>query len=452
MGVGSYISGKLKNNLLTIFIHIEIAIGIIGGFSATIFLLSFTYDQQIFSSILYSTIFIIGFLVGMEIPIVMRILKEKDLQFSDIVSNVLSLDYIGALFVSLMFPLILAPKLGMLKTAYLFGLLNAVIGFIILHLFKKEILGYTKLYFYNILTIIALAFGFIYSNHVTKWSEHVIFGDEIIYSESTLYQRIVITRWKADLRLYLNGNLQFSSIDEYRYHESLVHPALSSAPWAKRVLVLGGGDGLAVREILKYPNIEQVTLVELDPKMTGLFQTHRELTKLNNNSLNNKQVSIINADAFKWLEQNHNIYDVIIVDFPDPSNYAIGKLYSVPFYELLKKHISETGRITIQTTSPYYAPKSFWTINATLKSAGFNTAPYHTLVPSFGDWGYIIASKNKYQLPTMLNEQNKYLNKDNINQLFYFPPDMKEQNMEPNHLSTQELVKTFNAEWSKYIR
>jgi len=164
-----------------------------------------------------------------------------------------------------------------------------------------------------------------------------------VLRESTPYQRIVVTSQHGTVRLFLNGNLQFNSRDEYRYHEALVHPAMAAAGAPRRVLVLGGGDGMALREILRYRSVEQVTLVELDPAMTALFSRQPMLTALNGDALHSPKLRLVNADAFGWLEQHDEQFDVIVVDFPDPSNYALGKLYSTSFYELVDLHLAASG-------------------------------------------------------------------------------------------------------------
>ena len=234
--------------------------------------------------------------------------------------------------------------------------------------------------------------GFAYSERIVSWSEAAAYGEDIIYAQSTPYQRITLTRRDDDLRLYLNGNLQFSSRDEYRYHESLVHPGLARLPHARRVLVLGGGDGLAVREILRYPQIESVTLVDLDPAMTHLFSTQELLTKLNGGALTSPKVHVINSDAFTWLKENHEVFDFIVADFPDPSNFSIGKLYTTAFYQRAAPRSRGTARSSCNAPRPSSRGKSFWCIDETLRACGFVTEPYHTYVPSFGEWGYILAS------------------------------------------------------------
>jgi spermidine synthase len=454
MGVGAHFSKYVgEQDVLARFIDIELAVGLIGGVSAALLFMSFSWMTAPFRTLLYVMVFLIGALVGMEVPLVMRALNARDTAFNELVSRVLTFDYLGALAVSLLFPLILAPHLGLVRTGFLFGMLNVAVALWTIYAFRRELGNLTGRVLRAGLVMCALLFGFALSDRMVDWGEHGLFGDEVIYSTTTPYQRLVITRWKDDLRLYINGNLQFSSRDEYRYHEALVHPVLQALPWARRVLVLGGGDGLALREILRYPNIEQVTLVDLDPAMTHAFTTRAELTKLNHSSFSDKRVRVINADAAIWLQQNEEMFDAAIVDFPDPSSFALGKLYSVPFYGLLKKHLAANGLVVVQSTSPFFAPHAYWTIDATLRDVGLRTFPYHAYVPSFGEWGFILASPQlDYHPPASYRLPMRYLNAETTREMFSFPPDMRPLPMAPNRLNTQSLVHEFEQDWRRVIR
>ncbi|HYR05132.1 MAG TPA: polyamine aminopropyltransferase, partial [Gallionella sp.] len=398
----------------------------------------------------YLMVLLIGVLVGLEIPLVMRILRQH-VGFRDLVSQVLTFDYLGALAVSLMFPLLLAPHLGLMRSAFMFGLLNVAVSVWTIHLFRAE-LPARALYMQCSLAALVLGAGLIGSDRLTSLAEESMYADRIVYTESTPYQRIVVTRWRDDLRLFLNGNLQFSSRDEYRYHEALIHPALATLPHPARVLVLGGGDGLALREILKYSSVQEVTLVDLDPAMTHLFSHHPLLAQLNRNSFNSPRVHVINTDALVWLEQDAGRYDFIVADFPDPSNYSIGKLYTEAFYRLLDRHLKSDGLAVIQSTSPMYARRSFWTIVATVESAGLQATPYHAMVPSFGEWGYIIASHRPYQPPASYQMPLRFLSVASTPALFSFPPDMARLPVEVNRLNNQGLVRVFEGEWHEVIR
>lgn len=454
MGVGAHFSKYVKDeDVLSRFVDIELAVGLIGGVSAAILFLTFSWMAAPFRILLYVLVFMIGALVGMEVPLVMRALNARDTAFNELVSRVLTFDYLGALAVSLLFPLVLAPYLGLVRTGFLFGMLNVAVGLWTIHVFRAELSDAGGRLLRACAVMFFLVFGFSMADRLVAWGEHGLFGDEIVFTTSTPYQRLVITHWKDDLRLYINGNLQFSSRDEYRYHEALVHPALQALPWAKSVLILGGGDGLALREVLRYPNIQHVTLVDLDPAMTNAFTQREELVKLNHGSLSDPRVKVINADAAIWLQNNDDMFDAAIIDFPDPSSFALGKLYSVPFYGLVKKHLAATGLMVVQSTSPFFAPHAYWTIDATLREVGLRTYPFHVYVPSFGEWGFVMASAQQgYTPPTEYRLPLRYLNANTTREMFIFPPDMQRKEMAPNRLNTQSLVHEFEQDWRQVIR
>jgi spermidine synthase len=451
MGIGSFLSRYFDKGLLQWFIRIELLVGLIGGFSSAILFIVFPMASS-FRIILYALVCITGILVGLEIPLLMRILKDK-VEFSELVSRVFTFDYIGALLASLIFPLLLVPHLGLIRTSLFFGILNIVVGWYLAHSFGKELKGAAALKASAIVLLVAELVAFVFSENIMAYSETMTYNDQVVYAVSSPYQRIVLTKNKRELRLFLNGNLQFSTADEYRYHEALVHPALSSVNEPKHILVLGGGDGLAVREILKYPSVESVTLVDLDLAMTRLFASQEMLLKINDSSLLNKKVHVLNEDAFVWLRKNRQLFDAVIVDFPDPSNYSIGKLYSTIFYQLLKRAMKPSSIAVIQSTSPYVAPKSYWCIDSTLRYTGLQTVAYHNYVPSFGEWGYIMAMQEKQHdwfahFPAGL----KFLNNGILQQMLTFPEDMKAHvALLPNKLNNQVLVNYFEEEWEKYL-
>lgn len=452
MGVGSYLSQYVTDKVITRFVDIELLIAIVGGFSAAIMFFTFAYAGPGFRLVLYLLVVLVGIFVGLEIPLVMRILKER-LGFKDLVAQVLSFDYIGALGVSIAFPLFLAPRLGLIRTAFLFGFMNAAIALWAVWLFRDRLKNAFAMGVKCVVVLAALAAGFIWSDELTRMSEDQLYSDQIIHAESSRAQRIVITRWRDDLRLHLNGNLQFSALDEYRYHEALVHPVLATLPGARRVLVLGGGDGMAVREVLKYPQVESVTLVDLDPAMTNLFSTAAQLRKLNADALNSPKVKVENADAFVWLEQSREFFDFVVIDFPDPSNHSLGKLYTTAFYSLLKRRLSEGGMAVIQSTSPLYARKSFWCVVTTLEESGFNPTPYHALVPSFGEWGFIAVTKKEnpreYSPAAAYTVPTRFMDAKLHPSLFTFPKDMERVPTVVNRLNNQALVQYFEGEWRR---
>jgi len=455
MGVGSWLSRYIDKNLAERFVEVELAVAVVGGFSAPLLFLSFAHLSY-FSFVLYGVVFIIGVLVGLEIPLLMRILKDE-LDFKDLVSRVLAFDYVGALVASLLFPIFLVPKLGLNRTSLLFGMLNAAIGiwgtWLLLPLIKGNI---TALRVKGGVVIVLLAAGFIKADRLTTMAEDGLFADNIIYAKSSSYQRIVVTKGKLGYSLFLNGNLQFSSFDEYRYHEALVHPPFAAfGGEVKRVLVLGGGDGLALREIEKYPSVQFIQLVDLDPDMTNVSRAVPALGDLNRHSFDDQRVHVTNADAFVWLDQTQTEpFDVAIVDFPDPNNFALGKLYTSRFYSLLKNKLRADSAVVIQTTSPLVARKSFWCIVDTLESVGFTVRPYQTSVPSFGIWGYALAKLQPFDIPRQAPPgiELHFLNDTSMAGMFNFPEDESRpgEPIEINRLDNQALVRYYEAEWKRF--
>ncbi|RYF74588.1 MAG: polyamine aminopropyltransferase, partial [Comamonadaceae bacterium] len=382
MGVGSWLSRYFERQLPAHFLRIELLVALIGGALPALLFLANAYVPGAFRLLLYGLVMAVGTLVGLEIPLVMRILK-RNAQLKDLVSQVLTFDYLGALAVSLAFPLLLVPQLGMIRTGLLFGLMNAAVALWALWLFRHELRRLGAHVLACVLTLALLAGAFAGAGHITTLAEDKFYQDRIVFSETSPYQRIVVTRGPLGHRLFLNGNLQFAERDEYRYHEALVHPVMAAHGAPRRVAVLGGGDGMAVREILKYPSVEQITLVELDPHMTRLFRDHETLAALNAGSLSSPKLRILNTDAFAWLQQapaaddtGDGMFDVIVVDFPDPTNFAIGKLYTNSFYALLDRRLAAGGYAVVQTTSPLVARRSFWTVASTIEAVGLTATPY----------------------------------------------------------------------------
>jgi len=449
MGVGSWLSRYIDGDLLKWFIRIELLVGIVGGCSAPLLFLLFEHVAS-FRIILYSLVALLGIFVGLEIPLLMRILKSS-IAFKELVARVFTFDYIGALLASLIFPLILVPYLGLIRTSLLFGIVNIIVAVFLLFEFE-ETKHLRKRFIPAILLCVAsLVVCFVFAGRILTYTETISFQDKVIFAKNTPYQRIVLTRNNRELKLFLNGNLQFSSADEYRYHEALVHPAMQAVSGARRVLVLGGGDGLAVRELLRYPAVDSITLVDLDPAMTKLFSSNHMLIDLNKRSLMNAKVRVVNQDAFNWIKADTHKYDVIIIDFPDPSNYSVGKLYTSRFYEELQHALTSDGIAVVQSTSPLIARKSFWCISHSLTAAGFVTLPYHVYVPSFGEWGYTMAMKRyAWHANGTLPAGLRFINQATMKNLFLFPPDMSEVPTDINKLNNQVLVNYFEDEWAPY--
>lgn len=448
MGIGSYLSRFIEKGLAQRFVEVELGVALVGGLCAPMLFLTFTLTD-LFRVALYGSVLVIGTLVGLEIPLLLRILKDQ-VKFKDLVSQVLTFDYLGALAASVSFPILFVPKLGLVRTSLLFGLLNALVGLWSTWLLAPVLAHPTRLRVKAVGLSLFLVVGLALGDRLTTFYEDQLYADEVVHASSSPYQRIIVTRGKRGFSLFLNGNLQFASIDEYRYHESLVHPAMTRAGSVARVLILGGGDGLAAREVLRYPEVQSVTLVDLDPAITGLAANYKELSALNGNALAHPKVRVINTDAMKFLEEGEALFDVVIVDFPDPNNFSLGKLYTTGFYRLLKRRMDPEGVAVIQSTSPLFARRSFWCVNTTLKASGFWTEPYHALVPSFGEWGYVLVAHTEVPRRRPLPEGLAFLDEATLESLTRFPPDMAPLPTEVNRLNNQVLVHYYEEEWRRW--
>jgi len=444
MGIGAWLSRFIEKELVKAFILLQLWIAVIGGFSAVILFYAFGVIDNYTPFLFLSTI-LVGAMLGVEIPLIIRILKDFFTLKTNI-SNVFTLDYIGALIAALLFPMVFLPKLGLLQTGLFFGMLNAFVALMTWFLFRSEVPK--RVAGYIIAVMLLLGTGFVNLGAFSAFIEHRLYQDDIIHSETTSYQNIVLTRNHERYRLYINGALQFDSLDEYRYHESLVHPVMAAAPVHDNVLIIGGGDGMALREVLKYGDVKHATLVDLDPAMTKLFASSEMLQPLNAHAFSDERVRVINEDAWKFLEHSTTLYDVMIIDLPDPNNISLSRLYSKQFYTLVRNHLSFGGAVVTQSTSPLYARQAFYSIVNTVKSVFAYVLPYHAYVPSFGEWGFTIAMNQRIDIGSAkLPEELRYLNPVQLKAMPVFPPDMQVVEAEVNTLMHHPLLHYYNEGW-----
>ncbi|MBX3157792.1 MAG: polyamine aminopropyltransferase [Deltaproteobacteria bacterium] len=452
MGVGAWLSRRLDTQLARRFLEIELAVAVVGGLSAPILFVAFGHTDH-FQVVLLAFVFAIGVLVGLELPLLMRLL-EGQLALKDLVSRVLTFDYIGALAAAVLFPLLFVPHLGLVRSSLLMGTANAGVALWGTWLLADRLEGRVLGVRIRALVVIAglfIALGF--ADKFTTWAEDSMYADPVVFTEQTPYQRIVVTNGRAGFNLFLNGNLQFASADEYRYHEALVHPAMVTADAPPRhVLILGGGDGLALREVLAHPSVEEVTLVDLDPAMTRLASRFPPLAALSKNSMQDKRLTLVNDDAMVWIAANRQLWDAVIVDFPDPNNYALGKLYTKLFYARLAARLSPGGAIGLQATSPLFARRAYWCVIETMRAAGLVVRPYQVAVPSFGVWGFALARRVEFERPTKApaNLALRYLNDDALRGMFEMSADMGPVPVEINQLDNQVLVRYYEREWRRW--
>ncbi|MEL6408566.1 MAG: polyamine aminopropyltransferase [Chloroflexota bacterium] len=455
MGLGSLLSRRIKRHTLRYFIMVELAIALFGGLSALILYATFSRLDLYYYPVMISVSLAIGICVGLEIPLLTRIVADRA-ELSEALSDVLSIDYLGALIGSLAFPIILLPLLGVTQTAFLMGLCNIIVAVMVLWVFRHKLVPKwsTRLWFAGGgITIIMLA-GSLASTDITRVLEQSLYSANVIYSQQTPYQRIVMTVRGEDYRLFINGNLQFSTLDEYRYHETLVHPVMMASRSRERVLVLGGGDGFAVREVLEYEDVQEVVVVDLDPAITELGRGHLILARLNENALDSPLVTIRNEDAFSYIQDGTDLFNVIIIDLPDPNSESLSKLYSDSFYRMLENRLTPDGAFVTQSTSPYFARRSFWTIHNTIEAAGFDTLPLHVYVPTFGEWGFIIGTPRTMPDITLSPDIDyRYLTDEGLDASRFFDPDIADDPVAFDAVNTLDnpiLPQFYEADWRRW--
>ena len=427
MGIGADLQKHLNDRgLFDKLIISELALGLCGGFGPLLMLYAYGAWPSHYVLVQYFFITAVGLLIGFEIPLLTRInhAYARDLRCN--LANILKMDYVGSLCGALLWIFFLPKLFTIIEGAFILALLTLGTAGFGLWYFRRLVQAPCLLTCAWVGCILLVAYAFTRAESWTLYAEQHLYRDRIVLSHTTPYQHIVVTKSiSGDQSCYINGQLQFNSTDEFIYHEQLVHPAMTIAPRRNTVLILGGGDGLALREVLKYPDVESVTLVDLDPYMTTLAKHDPYFRAMNENSLSHARlciienhalipageepivatsrkidhqgasdeiacVQLINIDAVKFIEQVPGRYDVIILDFPDPNTMQLAKLYARHFYELLARRLSADGILVQQSTSPIHAKEAFLCIGRTLQSAGLEVAPYHDNVPSFGEWGWWI--------------------------------------------------------------
>ena len=455
MGLGAYLSKFMSDNLLEWFVKVEILLGLIGGISVPV--LYFVFDKISggeYQFIMLVLTFLIGVLTGFEIPLLVRILKTYYPLKSNL-AYVLSLDYVGALIATLLFPFLLLPFVGTFRTSLIFGLINVFLGFFVYRFFTTE-LSVKRQQALDWAALGCMAFflilGVFSGRLLEKWEDD-FYASQVIYSKQSPYQQLVLTKNQEDIRLYINRIIQFSSIDEYRYHEALALYPLTVANYKKNVLILGGGEGLLAREVLKFPAVESVTIVDLDEEVFRLGKENNHIKKLNQDALHHPKVNLVVNDAMQFLQNANEFYDIILSDLPDPSNESVARLYSTAFYKLVQSKLSASGVFATQATSVFHTRNSFWCIVESLKASGFQEVhPYHVYVPSFGDWGFVLASNQTIETQAaQLEVPARLLDSTFMQKMFYFEQDIENPgNILPNKMDQPELLNYFLEDWEKW--
>ncbi|CAH1001288.1 Polyamine aminopropyltransferase [Neolewinella maritima] len=466
MGVGSFLTRYVDGRELEAFVRAEILLGLVGGLSVPLlyFLFQFQTNGQ-YQWTMLVLVFVIGTLTGVEIPLLARVMKTY-YPLRDNLANVLGFDYLGALAATLLFPFLLLPFVGLYSSSLIFGAVNLLLGAGVCWFFRESLAPARrrKIYLWTALGLALFTVLLIRAKPFLHAWEASAYPHRVIYEEDSPYQRIVLTQNDDDLRLYLNRVIQFSSTDEYRYHESLAQIPAAQVPGFRRALILGGGEGLLAREVLRHPGVESLTIVDLDERIFDLGRRHPRISALNGGALDDPRTTTLAEDAAVFLRNDTAHYDLILADLPDPSNESIARLYSTWFFKLARARLTPQGVFATQATSPYHTRKTFWCIVKTLRAADFGQlAPYHVTVPSFGPWGFVLAANAGNTLrqggqllgadvPVAIGTM-KFLEASLLPTLFTFPADMRDPGgLLPNRLDRPVLLQYFLDEWSDWQR
>ncbi len=451
LGAGALLVKPLLGRAAITFIAVETLLGVIGGLSAAALYITFVFIGGSLWVLVVGTA-VIGCLVGAEVPLLMTLLQRgRTAGATDtgrVLANLNAADYLGALIGGLSWPFILLPQLGMIRGAAVTGMINLTAAAIVAVFLLRHIISGRELA--AALGVLAAALGLlatllVRADGIETTTRQRLYADPIVAYERSAYQEIVVTRRGADVRLYLDGGLQFSTRDEHRYTESLVHPAVDES--TRSVLILGGGDGLAARELLRYPDIETIVQVELDPAVIDLART--TLSGINDNALADPRVHVVTDDAMRWLRdpppdlRPADGFDAVIVDLPDPDTPVLGRLYSTEFYALVTRALAPDGRMAVQAGSPYSTPTAFWRTVSTIESAGYAATPYHVHVPTFGDWGFVLATRDgTAPTPTVSAHapELRFLDQAVLDAATVFGKDRPPQHLEPSTLEQPRVV------------
>jgi spermidine synthase len=461
MGLGSRLSSRYTEKILEKFLIAEFLLTFLTSSAAlcTYFFMGYT---EYIAVIIYGFAMAIGLLIGMEIPLVTRVNEENE-ELRTNIAGVLENDYYGSLLGGIFFVFVGLPYLGLTHTPFVLSGINFLVAVALFIRLRKHIdPTYQKAFLVVIPSLLIFMIFLSYNaDAIVLYGEQKRYDDKVVFSKQTKYQKITITQWKEEYWLYLNGSKQLCTFDEWQYHEPLVHPVMQLTPYAKHVLILGAGDGCAIREVLKYKGVEQITLVDIDPEMTRIGKTNEIFTKMNDSSYYDPKVKVVNQDAFQYLEQSDEFFDVMILDFPDPKSIDLNRVYSKEFYRLCNKKLRPLGHIVTQAVSPYYTTKAYRSIEKTLGASGFQTLPIHNHVYSFGEWGWIIGSKQMSSevMKKSLLEKNfdtldvRWINKEAMQLMTSFGRDLvNADSVEVNTIHNPVLYKYYlDGTWAKFL-
>ena len=445
---------------------VDASVPLEGGISATLVSLS-----RVFPFVLG---FCIGFLIGMEIPLIARVREQvhaRHLEHN--LGTMYGADYIGAGVGAAIWVLV-CLRMPIIYAAVGTAALNTLVGFAFLTVYRRELRPAVALWLGHGMMVAVVVVVATLGNDWMHRLEDTLFKDRVVHRLQSPYQNAVITKRHIApdlpnvLSLYINGRLQFASNDEAIYHAFLTTPAMLAANRRDNVLVLGGGDGLALRDLLRW-NPKEVVLIDIDEQVVGLFSGNdataptplsRELVHLNRQAFSDARVHTVIGDAFVEVERlaaEGHAFDVVIGDLPDPSHPDLNRLYSDYFFARIAQVLGADGVLATQSTSPFHAKEAFLSIGKTMTAAGFLVEQYRANVPSFGEWGWSIgvlsgatASERIARHPSA-EIPDGWLTVEHVLAAFSFPAGYydKTQGIAINRLGSHVLFQYHQQSWHR---
>ncbi|RAJ66704.1 spermidine synthase [Streptomyces sp. Amel2xB2] len=416
MGVGSLLAKRLRCRAATGFAAVEALLALVGGGSAMALYASFAWLGGARVALVGFSL-AIGMLIGAEMPLLMTLIQRiRKQDAGGAVADLFAADYVGALVGGLMFPFLLLPFFGQLTGALLTGVVNAGAGgVVVLWLFRHDVTVRVRwgLLATNGAVVLLLLVGTGFVASFERAARDAVYGGHVRVAVRSGAQEAVLTgdrdprAWRhgaRPLRFYVDGRLRVSSAEGERYHASLVRPAMTSGAH-RRVLLLGGADGLALREVLRYARVREVTVLERDDAALRLARTDPGLRGLNGDAYEDPRVRVVHSgDTFEQLRRlarasDAGAYDVVLSDLPAPSVQDTAELYSQEFYGLVARALAPGGRVAVHAGPAAGEPRTYWTVETTLRSAGLRTSPYALRRPR--DFGFVLASRGDSPRPPL---------------------------------------------------
>lgn len=454
MGAGAAFGGRLARRPVRAFVGVEVVLAVLGAAAApTLYWLWATLDT--FWGPLLGVAFAIGACIGAEMPLLAALNDQLARQrAASVVAQLTAADYLGAFLGAIAFAFAVRPVLGLVGATMAIAAVNLLLAAAV-----PVIMGVP--WRQGALVVpgaVVLAAMVVLAPTVVDDGRQRLYRDPILAVDDRGRSDIVVTErehrdGRRDTRLFLDGDLQLSSVDSYRYHEALVHPAVAAAPDRDLdVLVLGGGDCAAVTEALRHDQVSSVTLVELDPRVTDTVGDVEGFDELSA-GCDDPRTEVITADAFEWIRRTDASFDVVVADFPDPDTAALGRLYSVELFVAARSVLASDGSLSVQCGSPWFAQAAYWTCEATLEEAGWSSTPYLADVPSFGTWGFHLAVPDGPAPLVAATEPAgaRYWDRSVAAGSMVLPPDLVlERDQEPTTVLEPRIVDAHRRAWFDY--